>query len=550
MSLYDDASLIMIPSGVKAGKVYSQKPMDSDGQFTFTRASEASRVNSAGLIEKVRTNLFTESNNFSDSDWNVKSGTFTQGVEDPNGGNDAWSWTSTNTDPFLYQSGKSVSGVGTLSIWVKGVGSTIGKNFELRNASIPYKNVVLTGEWQRVEHFNSTVSGTSVGFEYGNPAVLGDVVHIYQAQYEYGTVATDYIDTTTVVVSEGPVANVPRLDYSGGATCPSLLLEPSRTNSLTHSEAFSEWTDEAATVTINDTTSPDGYTNADKLVATSSVERQALRLPNSSTGALAYSVYAKKGEYSVIQLTDSENGSMYANFDLDAGALGSYEQTTPIIESVGSGWYRCSMNYTCSGASVNYMRISIAESPTQARLVTFAGNGSDGVYIYGAQLEAGSYSTSLISTYGTAATRVDDNLSILSMSSGVTSGATAATLVIELEATQAAVGDAIAFGQDNGGSPTGRGYLYTRNLGFADTWGSSGLSVTDGVNAKIIYRLNTLSSGSIFKDGVKGTDQSGTAWAAIGSLRFRGAYNTFKIKQILLFNEALTDAKCIELTTL
>ena len=52
MSTYDEASLIMIPSGVKDGKVYSAKPTNGDGDMTFTRASEASRVNSAGLVEK------------------------------------------------------------------------------------------------------------------------------------------------------------------------------------------------------------------------------------------------------------------------------------------------------------------------------------------------------------------------------------------------------------------------------------------------------------------------------------------------------------------
>jgi len=50
---YDQASLVMIPSGYKNGKVYSQKPLSADGELTFTRASTATRVNSSGLIEEV-----------------------------------------------------------------------------------------------------------------------------------------------------------------------------------------------------------------------------------------------------------------------------------------------------------------------------------------------------------------------------------------------------------------------------------------------------------------------------------------------------------------
>jgi hypothetical protein len=48
---YDLASLVVVPSGVKAQKVYAQKPMTTDGQLTFSRASTATRVNASGLIE-------------------------------------------------------------------------------------------------------------------------------------------------------------------------------------------------------------------------------------------------------------------------------------------------------------------------------------------------------------------------------------------------------------------------------------------------------------------------------------------------------------------
>jgi len=57
MSTYDDASLIYYPSGVKAGKAYSLKPTDGSGDLDFTRASTATRVNSAGLIESVATGV-------------------------------------------------------------------------------------------------------------------------------------------------------------------------------------------------------------------------------------------------------------------------------------------------------------------------------------------------------------------------------------------------------------------------------------------------------------------------------------------------------------
>ena len=57
MSYYDDASLVLIPSGVKAAKVYSQKPTNGTGDLTFSRASTATRTNASGLIEAVASNV-------------------------------------------------------------------------------------------------------------------------------------------------------------------------------------------------------------------------------------------------------------------------------------------------------------------------------------------------------------------------------------------------------------------------------------------------------------------------------------------------------------
>jgi hypothetical protein len=172
---------------------------------------------------------------------------------------------------------------------------------------------------------------------------------------------------------------------------------------LTYSSDFSQWTIQTnSIVTSNDTISPDGTQNASKLSAGTSVARQSIIYNVGFSGDFFYSVFAKKGEYNVIQLTDAINGSRYANFDLNNGVIGSYDVCTPSIEDYGNGWYRCVMAFTQVG--LNSVRISIAESPTQARLVDFAGNGSDGIYIWGAMLEVDNLS-SYIPTNGSAVTR-------------------------------------------------------------------------------------------------------------------------------------------------
>lgn len=57
MSLADDAKLLLIPTGYKASKVYSVFPTDGDGDFTYTRSGDASRVNPGGLIETISDNI-------------------------------------------------------------------------------------------------------------------------------------------------------------------------------------------------------------------------------------------------------------------------------------------------------------------------------------------------------------------------------------------------------------------------------------------------------------------------------------------------------------
>ena len=57
-------SLLIIPDRYKAAKLYSQIPNSGDGDLTFARNSNATRVNSAGLIEKVRTNIILQSETF------------------------------------------------------------------------------------------------------------------------------------------------------------------------------------------------------------------------------------------------------------------------------------------------------------------------------------------------------------------------------------------------------------------------------------------------------------------------------------------------------
>ena len=121
MSLLNKASLIQIPSGYKDGTLYSAKPTNGDGDFTFSRGSNlaATRVNSEGLIEKGRENLLLQSNTF-DTSWTALSGaSVTGGQSGYDGSSNAWLLSKSAAGGFIYQTANSYNGVYTISIYAK-----------------------------------------------------------------------------------------------------------------------------------------------------------------------------------------------------------------------------------------------------------------------------------------------------------------------------------------------------------------------------------------------------------------------------------------------
>src|SRR5210317_1923644 len=102
MSLLDLASLVLAPTATKEGKVYSAIPDTGDGDMTFSRGSSATRVNSAGLIEKERANLLLQSNTF-DTTWLNFNSNETGGQSGYDGSSDAWLLTKTAASGYIYQ---------------------------------------------------------------------------------------------------------------------------------------------------------------------------------------------------------------------------------------------------------------------------------------------------------------------------------------------------------------------------------------------------------------------------------------------------------------
>ena len=560
MSYFDDASLVMIPSGTKTSKVYSVKPIDGSGDLTFTRSNAtASRVASNGLIEKVRTNnlLYTEVG--TNAAWIKDVGvTVTDGQQDANGGTKGIRIQYSGFDKEFRQVIAGLSGLFTMSVYIKGTASETINLYD----GVTNSNKTLNGSWQRFT-VTSTQSG-SVSFSVNTYGASARDILISFPQFESGDIATDYIATTTAAVSVGPVANVPRLDYLN-SSCPKLLLEPQRTNAAQYSEQLDNaaWTKNGVSVTANSAVSPDGYTNADKIVETATTGPHGLTptysIANSTT--YTFSIFAKKAEndYFIMNIYTGVS-SNFTSFNVANGTIGTTGAgATAKIENYANGWYRCSLTVATAATGTPNIFMWTARADNA---IEYTGNGTNGTFLYGCQLEAATYATSYIPTLGASVTRGADAASKTGISSLI--GQTEGTLFVDFTLNGLAdYGTPISV---NDGSTTNyiwltifangnlRAELYNGTIQSSISY--SGAVAGGRYKMAFGYKANDFAlyvNGALVGTDLTGTTFSGTTLSRVDTnLTNAALYSTASesINQALLFKTRLTNAQLAELTTI
>jgi hypothetical protein len=242
----------------------------------------------------------------------------------------------------------------------------------------------------------------------GTPTIFAWGAQVEQVTYQ--TTASTY-NATTSAAYYGP-----RFNYDPVTLAPrGLLIEEARTNLLLQSgdlTSFSITPATGLTSTSNATVAPDGTNTARRIINTITTEQHRLFQTVTLTAATphTFTVYVKNDTAGWCQISFflGAGTTAYANINLATGALGSTGGGTSYsVTPAGNGWYRLRVTATTDNTGCNLQIYAIEADVGQANPST---TGTvKGIYVWGAQLEAGNFATSYIPTVGQTIARNSDN---------------------------------------------------------------------------------------------------------------------------------------------
>tara|TARA_R110001592_G_scaffold298531_1_gene569361 strand:+ start:210 stop:1730 length:1521 start_codon:yes stop_codon:yes gene_type:complete len=272
--------------------------------------------------------------------------------------------------------------------------------------------ITVTSEWTRVQVQFTGGSGSAVNFGV-SPKVAGESVEIAMPQVEEGTTASDFVENTTGSPKYFAAATyAPRV--------PMILVEPAATNLVENSEDFSQDVTLSNCTVQSGFTAPDASSNAYKLIEDNTNSLKLFRANNNTntTASTSYSssIFVKAGERTKVRIYGYHLTNQFFAVDYDLisnSSLGTVTSNTQVdghsIKDCGNGWKRI----TVTGQKSSTYSWDVGVSPLDdSGNVTYQGDGTSGVYIWGAQLEQGTVATSFIPTAGSTVTRAADDLVI------------------------------------------------------------------------------------------------------------------------------------------
>lgn len=418
--------------------------LGSSPDLTYSTTGNSTMVNSSGHLVWAPHNLVTYSEDFSNAAWlktdATISGTLTSS---PDGQTNGRTVTFAGTNDLLRFIGPSCS-VGesySVSIWAKaGTSNSVKFSILFSGSGLGQvnENITLTSEWQRFTISATVPSGTPDTARLRLTSLEAGSVQVFGAQFNRSGLggmapipgaATGF---EYYVPTNGSAVYLPRVGHHvyNGSTWVNegLLLESeARTNLLTNSADFSQssWDNPSAGLTLTGSqSSPSGSNTAYAAVPTTGTTGhrigQSVSMTASTTQTL--SVFVKANGYSFVRLrmqgegsdTGGVAGNTWVIFNLTSPAVSSEGGgvTSTSIEDFGDGWYRCSLTGTGTTTGTVNQQIYVLDQDYNSAHNNWAGNGTSGVYLWGAQSEVGSTPSSYIPTSGATVTRATQTLDI------------------------------------------------------------------------------------------------------------------------------------------
>lgn len=335
------------------------------------------------------------------------------------------------------------------------------------------------------------------------------------------TRATTATRTNSSGLIESVAINAPRFDYNPTTLASlGLLIEEQRVNLILQSETcdVSPWVTAAPySVSANAAISPDGTQNADAVIVASgqsafntNVTRQIV------TKAASAIQYTRSTYFKALGVTTSvrfvDFGSITTNSAsvivslvngsvvTAAATAGTFSGASVAVTNAGNGWWRVALTYTTDTAT----SLTVRSFPYVGN-VALTGDGTSGLLVYGAQLEAGAFATSYIPTVASQVTRSADV--------AVMTGTNFSSWYSQ-----------------------GQGTLYIENEGQLSTTTAWSASITDAANTEIATIRNFSNTARFGVQGVA----SGSAGATVAGVPYKTAFAFSSDNQGMSVNGATT----------
>jgi hypothetical protein len=358
--------------------------------------------------------------------------------------------------------------------------------------------------------------------------------------------------------------NRPRVDFSLGG-CPNLLLEPQRTNLNLWSEDLTNvyWSKFQSSVTANAATAPNGLLTADKIVEDSTNNAHSVFIGGlilTIGQSLTRSVYLKADGRNWVSLSILESSTFHrAYFNLSNGTIGNVGAgVTASISPAANGYYRCSITRVLTTTNPSSFAIELASADGTN---IYLGNGVSGILAWGAQIEVGAYPTTYIPTTSASVTRNGDSFALSNVFTNNMISSAGGTWFVDLRNNRVL--------SSGGGEDVGGGFELGNSAGVpTNAWkfrrggGAQRINIWNviGGTSTPIYNLPTDNSkvaikwngttADVFVNGVKVVTATSFPVTNMDFLRYIVNQFPTYLNSMALYNTPLSDAECIQITTL